>query len=182
MKSLRNLVCTVLMTMTMAVAMDDEASGLDRDGDGSVVRGVTDTSTEVPIERATDGEESTRRRCGRPGCSGCSGLSFAEFLANGMNGGARNGQTNRIGEHEVLMSALLNALLLPASTISGGSVDVGAAEEGDFEERDAERASFLEALRSGRVVFVSFTPQTTVPVAPAEATGSQQPSADDIEQ
>lgn len=178
MKSLRNLVCTVLMTMTMVVAMDDEASGQDRDGD----RPLTPTSG-VPLHRvATAGEEGARQGCGRPGCSGCSGMSFAEFLANGMNGGARNGQTNRIGENEVLMSALLNALLLPASTISGGSVDVGAAEEGDFEERDAERARFLEALRSGRVVFVSFTPQTTAPVAPAEATGSQQPSADDIEQ
>ena len=173
MKSLRNLVCTVLMTMAMAVAMDHEAAELGRDGDGSVARGVTGTSTEVPIERATDGEESTRRRCGRPGCSGCSGVSFAEFLANRRNGGARNGQTNSIDENEVLVSAILNALLLPASTISGGSVDVGAAEEGDFEERDAERASFLEALRSGRAVLVIVPPQTTAPVAPAQATGSQ---------
>ena len=147
MKSLRNLVCTVLMTMAIAVAGDgdrDEVSELDN-RDRSV-GGVTNTST---VDHIDDGEEGARQGCGRPGCPGCSGMPFPEFSS--------------IGE----VSVFLNALLLRGVTsrTSGGVVG---------EDADAAIARFLEALRSGRVEIVSFTPQTTAPVAPAGTTHSQQ--------
>ncbi len=163
MKSIRNLVCTVLMTMAMAVAMDDEASELDRDGD-RFVGGVTNTSTVDPIERvATDGEEGTRHGCGRLGCPGypdCGVGPIADFLANATS-------LTMITLSAEETRAFLNALLLrgATSTTSGGVVGEDAAE-GNFEEGDAD----------GGIL----TPQTTAPVTPADTTDSQQAPADDI--
>ena len=57
MKSLRNLVCTVLMTMAMAVAMDDE----------DTERGSTASRPAVPEE----GLEDRAVYCSDPHCFGC---------------------------------------------------------------------------------------------------------------
>jgi len=172
MKSLRNLVCTVLMTMAMAVAMDDSSDEKDTPGESRSPifpeeRGNAERINSASHPLVTDdgaasvqGIEVAETRwthCGRLGCFGCNLLQAL----------LQDGQLDvTAGSNPVLRSAT--------------GIPVGGADEPESLNIILRR--IIQENPANEVMVVHLVPVGPIPSSNGSLAEDRDPSAGDIEQ